>query len=377
MQIKIGSRFEGCVKDLASDGRGVVEHPSGRTFFVPGVWLGESGQFRVAGLKGRIGFGEIVALDEPSLHPERIDPLCPHHQHCGGCPWQFVSYKAQLQAKQDRVEQNLRRLDPKIDILPILPSAASWGYRNRAQLKTDGDSLGYVAAGSNMLVPVTQCPVLNDKNQQTLQSLLDQLPNDKWRPGKRRDWFTVDIDDSSALPSINERLPFRQGNSCQNTVMQQWLKQQLQAIAEGKEVLELFSGSGNLTQIIAASGAAQVTAVEVVDAALEQLQSRQLPGVKTLACNLFDPTDAEKLLPAVKASEILVLDPPRDGLKITEPLLIKKSAIRHVFYISCDLATFARDLRVFQNAGYKVKSVQPLDLFPQTPHVELMGVLQR
>jgi len=379
MQIKKGDRFSGCVKDLTSDGRGVVEHPSGRIFFVVGVWFGEAGEFRVTGLKGRIGFAEVVALDDGTRHPERIAPACAHYGHCGGCPWQFVGYSAQLQAKQQRTVKNLRRLDPNINVRPILPSEQAWGYRNRAQFKTDGEQLGYVAAGSNRLIPVEQCPILNPVNQKTLQALLAKLPDPDWRPAAGRGWTTIDIDDNTEASSvsINARLPFRQGNTAQNQVMRQWLAAQLAQIAIGKNVLELFCGSGNLTEEIVESGAGQVVAVEVVETALEQLRSLALPGVKTVACNLFDAVDTEKLIPYVKTSEILVLDPPRDGLKVTEPLLIKKSAIRHICYISCDLATFVRDLQVFQRAGFRVQEVQPLDLFPQTPHVELMGVLHR
>jgi 23S rRNA (uracil1939-C5)-methyltransferase len=75
-------------------------------------------------------------------------------------------------------------------------------------------------------------------------------------------------------------------------------------------------------------------------------------------------------------ASILVLDPPRDGFKLAGLLLTKKHRFRDVFYISCDPATFARDIEAFIRAGFRPVEIQPLDLFPHTPHVELLCWLQ-
>ncbi|WP_075186327.1 class I SAM-dependent RNA methyltransferase [Teredinibacter haidensis] len=378
-EIKVGKTFSGVVKDLASDGRGVVTHPQGRTFFVPGVWLGETGEFRIAGLKGRIGFAEVITLEESSRHTKRVDAPCPHHGHCGGCPWQFIEYGEQLAAKQARVEQAMRRLGCDSKVLPIIPSSKSLAYRNRAQLKTDGNNIGYMAVNSNRLVGVESCPILSEKNQSTLAGLLAQLPNRQWKPEGKHKWITLDIDESvdAETASINSRLPFQQGNSEQNKKMCDWLSAGLGRLEEGKTVLELFCGSGNLTEVIARSGAKQVFAVEVVEAAVDQLKHKKLEMVLPIICNLFSEQGAESLLPLVKQAEVLVLDPPREGLKISSPLFSRRSAIRSVFYISCDLATFGRDLAEFIKNGFRLKDVQPLDMFPHTPHIELMAELYR
>lgn len=383
MQITIGSQFTGSVKDLASDGRGVVIHPSGRTFFVPGVWRDEQGTFKVTGLKGRIGFAEPLSIDNSSRSSARVTAPCQHHgfshAHCGGCPWQSIAYPEQLAAKQQRAQQNLQRLGCADKLLPILASPNEWAYRNRAQFKTDGTRMGYVAAQSNQLVAIEHCPILSEHNQETLEQLQAHLPNDDWRPARKQKWTTLDIDEDTPADavSVNTRRPFRQANTAQNDVIRHWLQHKLAAIAPQKTVLELFCGSGNLTEVIVASGAKKIIAVEGVDTALTQLRDKKLTGVTGVACDLFSDKSAEKLLPYVKTAEILVLDPPRDGLKVTAPLFIKKSAVQSVFYISCDLATFCRDMALFQQQGFKVKEIQPLDMFPHTPHIELMAALEK
>ena len=175
--------FSGQVRDLATDGRGVVLHPSGRAVFVDGVWVDEVGEFRITEIKGRSAFAEIVALTETS--PQRVSPVCSHHgfgaNTCGGCPWQFMDYAAQLQAKQQRVENGLKRLNIGNRVQNIWPSPRTEGYRNRAQFKTDGKKLGFLAAHSRQITEVIDCPILSDKNRHTLADMRKTLPNTAWR----------------------------------------------------------------------------------------------------------------------------------------------------------------------------------------------------
>ena len=377
----IGQVFEAEVIGLADTGNAVVEHPDGRRLFVAGAWPGERIRVRVKELKSQYGIGELVELLEASS--SRVEPPCPFHGFaanlCGGCPWMFVDYPAQLQAKQQRVEQALQRLTASPRVLPIIPAPQPLGYRVRAQLKTDGRELGFVANGQRQLAAVDDCLVLTEHNRATLKALRQSLPNGDWTPARKQDWVTLDIDESASEidVSINKRLPFQQANRQQNDAMRAWLSHQLQALPRDLPVLELFAGSGNFTEVIAAAGFTSITAVEVVDEAIAGLAARMLPGVTAVTGDLFNETAFAELLQGQRAAEILVLDPPRDGLKCRNGLFDRRSRLRKVFYISCDLATFSRDLRDFLAAGYQLEELQPVDLFPQTPHVELLAHLRR
>src|SRR5690606_6236211 len=184
-----GEIFTATVRDLASDGRGIASHPGGLTVFVPGVWPGEQGRFRFLELQNRVGRAELVELLEAS--PERTTPRCPHHGFaagdCGGCPWQFMSYPAQLAAKQARVEAALAGFGPAV-LHPIWPSPNIYASRNRAQLKTDGKQLGYLSAANHRLAAIEQCPILTAPNRETLAGLIARLPNREWESagGSRR-----------------------------------------------------------------------------------------------------------------------------------------------------------------------------------------------
>jgi 23S rRNA (uracil1939-C5)-methyltransferase len=376
-----GQIFEAKVIGLADTGNAVVEHPDGRRFFVPGAWLGERIRVKVKELKTQYGIGELVELLETS--PERISPPCQFHgfaaDQCGGCAWMFVDYEAQLRAKQQRVEQAIHRLVADQRVLPILQAPEPLGYRVRAQLKTDGHELGFVANAQRQLVAVDDCLVLSPHNRSTLRGLREQLPRPEWAPHRKQDWTTLDIDESVSVESvsINKRLPFQQANRQQNHNMRAWLKNRLEALPRHLPVLELFAGSGNFTDVIAAAGFESITAVEVVPEAVAALRARELPRVLPVTCDLFDETAFADLLQHQRTAEILVLDPPRDGLKCRNGLFDRRSRLREILYVSCDLATFIRDLRDFLAAGYVLDELQPVDLFPQTPHVELLAHLRR
>lgn len=373
---KVGEIFNAEVRDLTSEGSGVVSHPSGRTFFVDDVWPGEIGGFRITGLKGRIGFAEISHLDTTS--PNRQKAPCPYHghsaSHCGGCPWQFMAYHEQLKAKQYRIEKELARADIFDGIKTIWPSEQEFGYRNRTQLKTDGIRVGYVSGRTNKLVPIEDCLVLSDKNRQTLKGIIARLPVSDWQPKRRNEWTTLDMDESVNVDSlsVNKRLPFQQANSRQNLKMKQWLKEKLALLSPDSNVIELFCGSGNFTEVIAQRGFREILAVEGVSEAIEILNQKQLPNVTTLTCNLYDELGLQRVYQHGKNAEILILDPPRDGMKIKQPLFNKNNRLKDILYISCNLSTFARDVKDLMELGYNVIEIQPLDQAPHTPHIEVL-----
>ena len=382
---KTENKFTAIVRDVTSDGRGVVSNPEGKTCFVAGVWPGEEGVFSEQLSNSKVGNAKLEELTLSS--PYRVEAPCIFHGHntlhCGGCPWQFMEYEAQLRLKQEKIIAAFERSGIDVEINTIFPSEKIYSYRNRAQLKTDGMKLGYMASQSNSLVDITDCLVLSDKNRNTLKDMRANLPNDVWKiknkNKKASKWTTLDIDESTTSDnvSVNQRLPFRQANDQQNEVMRNWLKQKIESCSAESKVLELFCGSGNFTSIIAEKGFAGVLAVEGDQAAIDTLNGRQLNSTEALSLDLYSELELDKLLRKAKNVEVLVLDPPRDGLKHAQLVLKKLKKLKKVIYISCDLATFVRDLKAFTKTGFQVLEVQPLDQFPHTPHIELMAVLKR
>ncbi len=249
-----------------------------------------------------------------------------------------------------------------------------FGYRNRAQLKTDGHRLGFVAAETRSLAVVDDCLVLNAHNRATLRDLASMLPRRDWRPARQRDWSYLEIDDGIAAPDVrpNARRPFRQGNTAQNAFMRDWLARTLVSLPEIESALELFAGSGNFTDLLSARAYTSIVAVDSFAPAVEALASRSLPGVQATCLKLDREDDVSRICDTGESAQLLLLDPPREGFPLLGQVLSRGRPLTSMLYISCDLASFCRDAKQALELGWCLEQVQPVDLFPHTPHVELL-----
>jgi len=359
----------------------VVSNAQGKTFFVAGVWPGEKGVFQELSSSNKVNIAKLNELVSPS--PYRVNAPCRYHgysaRYCGACPWQFIDYKAQLAFKQEKIEKALLKVFADANIKTIAPSEKTLSYRNRTQLKTDGVRLGYVAANSNAIVDVEDCLILSDHNRSTLLKLREKLPNSLWRNKKNKAWTTLDIDEDISVGgvSVNKRLPFKQANAQQNAFMKTWLGERLSQNSSSSHILELFCGSGNLTEVIAESTFDKIVAAEYDEEAIARLSDKNLPSVDARCVNLYEEPALKLLLTKVKKTNILVLDPPRDGLKHAKIITKKLGRLHKIYYVSCNLATFTRDVMIFSDAGFQLRELQAVDQFPHTPHIELLAELYR
>ena len=368
--------FTGIVRDLSADGRGVVQAPDGQVVFVAGVWQGEKVEIERS-RRGKSTSAELISLLQPL--DARRTPECEYHRDgsCGGCPWMFVDYPTQIKQKQARLEKVLERINSNIAGCSVLGARETLNYRNRAQFKSDGVKLGYVAQGSHKIADVTHCPVLNEVNQVHLRALRQSLPNSDWRPNKKRQWTTIDIDDERGTPLVNQRQAFRQGNSEQNEQLRVWLRNRLANLSRPNTVFELFCGSGNLTEVIAEQVDVPVIAIEGDEMSLDALSALNLSKVKPVGINLFSEHSIVDDMPNCQSGIGVVLDPPRDGLTEREALKPWFTRAEWVVYVSCDLATWERDAAFLHSCGLDLDEATGLDMFPQTPHIETLSVFTR
>lgn len=393
--LKKGEIFEAEVIDLASDGQAVVKHESGITCFSLGLWLGERGRFRVSELKRTYAHLELLEITRKS--EDRREAPCSYASDkagaCGGCTWMFINYSAQLLYKQERVKLAIGRLNSSWQnrVTNIVGSDEEFAYRNRVQLKSDSKRLGFFEAKSHRLVDIEHCAVLVHPLNKSLNILRQSLPNKAWVPRAKHKWVTIDIDDEISpndldpeIITINQRLPFRQANDAQNRKMRGWLRDTIASIIskgyrehETIKCTELFCGAGNFTSVLSEQPQLELHVAECTDVSVEKIKNENWFNGEAYTLDLFDEAQFKGFLKRCKGMDILVLDPPRDGFKVKSGLFVKSVAPKHVVYISCDLATFIRDLAEFAENGYELKTLTPIDLFPQTPHIELMAHIVR
>lgn len=376
--------IRGKVRDLTVKGLGVVDHPDGGVLFVPGAWPGDEGSFMVEWMDNRYGKASVVEVDVPSM--ERVMPLCPHqgygHGACGGCSWMIGSYESQLRSKEKIVKHALQRagFSPgETGLQPILGAERYWGYRNRAQFKTDGEEIGFVSAASHILVPVKDCLVLSDANRRLLYQLRRRLPNPQWRPKGGFLWNFIEIDENSDPDQlvINERRFFQQANAPQNEKIKTWLKEQLRRHALSETMLELFAGDGNLTRAAAAVGFTRIIAVDISGCPAGRKTAMDFPAVRMLETDLYHLPDLHALRRHCQSPRILLLDPPRAGFRYFPRLLNIFPEIQIIYYVSCHLGTFVRDACALRRRQWMLAEVQPLDMFPHTPHIEILSRFEK
>lgn len=377
-------KFKGRITHLSQKGLGVVKNEQNQiTYFVFGTWPGDIGEFEITDKplnNKKFAYAKLVQLIHPS--EQRQSPRCAHihleENGCTGCPWMIADYTSQLEQKRNRFIYAMQRVGfdaSMLNVGAVQPAPDLYGYRNRCQLKTNGAQLGFISEQSHHMAPINDCIVLNDACRALLTSVIRQLPNTRWKTDTNQNWNFIELDDDMQANDIviNQKRPFKQGNSIQNSRMRDWLRQKLAQNPHLGKVVELFCGSGNFTQIIAESNCASVIAYEVDAITVEILKSRHLRNVSPQKIDLFDPWIWKKLQPHVQDAHTLVLDPPRAGLKKHQGFFNSFRTLETILYISCNPETFARDAWFFHQQGWSINEIQLLDLFPHTPHIELMA----
>ena len=396
---------------------------------IPKTAPGDTVTARIVEAKERYSVGEIVRILKPSSL--RQEPPCPYVAHCGGCPWQHVRYESQLLAKQKSVEDALQRIGKLrgFELKPIIASPLIYNYRRRIRLQRDGSKrLGFFSSFSHHLIEIGRCLIADDKLNGLIEKLRrwsaelitdvehlevvtgdqpneivivgqsagafnsrdssicerlleeDQLLNGLIvrGPDWRRIWGEVSV---SVIPEdgLCVRVDgdvFTQVNSLGNRQLLNELLAAADFIPDDR-VLELYSGAGNFTQSIA-QRVGDIVAVEGYRPAFESgKRSAELNGINNIhwICSPVPAALAQLKKQRQRYSKI-VLDPPRTGAKGIEGDLAALDAEK-ILYISCNPTTLARDLAALSKQGYSLRSVQPVDLFPHTFHVEAIATLVR
>jgi 23S rRNA (uracil1939-C5)-methyltransferase len=360
--------FEVRIERLAAGGEGVGRLPDGRVVFVAFAAPGDLARVAVEEEHRRFARGRLVELVEPG--PGRTEPACPAFGVCGGCTWQHLDYATQLAARREIALDALRRIggiEPPGDVR-LHPSPAPYGYRSRTRLLVRGGRVGYRRRRSHELCAVERCPVLAPELEARLAELARRPPRDG------------EIEIGGAAQRVaQDELPIESGVFAQsNALLAGALAEAVAAAAGGGGLaLELFAGAGTLTLSLARRFA-RVEAVEGSARAAEQLRANLAAAGLANVSIVNAPVELALAQRAESRSvpECVVLDPPRTGLSAPALASLARLGARRLVYLSCDPATFARDLSALRRATpCSLARVEIFDLFPQTAHVEVLGLV--
>lgn len=420
----------------------------GKAVFVERAAPGDVVAVEVTEEKPSFARARVVRLEEAS--PDRVLPFCEVGGACGGCPWQHLSYEAQLSAKRANVVAALART-AHFDagcaeelVGECAPSKRRTGYRNKLELAAskapDGSlALGFAREGSHEPVVPASCPIavpLVQKAPKALRGALRFLAGSQelgiFRVGVRGSVRTKDVEialwtEPGAFPRaaaaktlgsalkatsvvrvLAERGKARKVKKVEvlsgkgfweedlcgyrfrtsapsffqvNTAQAEKLvAAALDGLAQGSSgglagmlVADLYAGGGTFSIPLARAGA-DVLAVESAGSSVRDL--RRNAEANHAQVEVIGG-DAARELPELGGLDALVVDPPRAGLADGVVDSIAAAAPARVAYISCNPATWARDVARFEQAGYRLAQATPVDMFPQTPHIEVASIFER
>lgn len=416
--------FEVEIDGIASSGAGVGRLPEGRAVFVHRTAPGERVRIRLTEEKKRWARGRLVEILEASS--ERRAAPCPHYDRCGGCTLEHLEYASQLRWKGRIVADALERIGGlSAEVPPVDPSPREFGYRSRVTLtlrRLGGDRVvaGFhelgrpgriVDLGGECLLPDPAISRVWEGIREgwgpgaralpagrelrlTLRSLEEGVllvieggtgEGDLVELLRRVDGLVaawrVDDGGSRAVAGpevltesfLGEAVEIRGSVFLQvNRAAGEGLQRRLLEVVGDPadlDVVDAYCGLGVLGRLLARRGA-RVVGIESDPEAVRGARADASPRQEIVD----GPVEVE--LPGTLPADLVLLNPPRQGLDDRVPEILVASTVERLVYVSCDPATLARDLKRL-SPTYRVRSVEAFDLFPQTAHVEVVTVLER
>jgi len=429
---KIDEKYRNCgnkiimakitIQKVVFGGKGLSKLEDGKTCFVPYVLPDEEVEIEIN--KDKKNFCEATPKNILKSNEYRKDPPCKYYTICGGCDFQHILYEYQLKLKKEALEETLNRIAKEnIQIEKIIPSSSELFYRNKVQLKYDGEKLGFFKAESNEVVDIENCPITDEGINKAIDFLKNFLKNKNfikeihiYKSSTEKalvkfiteEYFELDFEDfkekfpinlsavaiykkhkrlkTYGTPFVFEKVnqytfrvsidSFFQVNKYQ---IENFINEVLVEIPEDKSLTigDLFCGVGTLS-IPTAKKVKKVFGIEISKSAVKDAKyNARINSVNNVNFYEIVADKAGDFLFGFN-SGILIFDPPRTGLskKLIKKVLELKS-LRKIIYVSCYPPTLARDITLLKEGGFKLEKLKMIDMFPQTHHIEAIAVLNK
>lgn len=404
--------FEVRLSSLAYGGSAFGRLEDGRAVFVPFALPGEL--VRARAVEEKTGFvrAELEAVLEAS--PHRTQPRCRHFGQCGGCHYQHMPYRSQLEAKRSILVEQLARIGgiESPEVSPVV-HGEPWSYRNHIQfhLRADG-RLGFMPRQGAQPFAVQECHLPEEMLAQSWPNLdfeaLPEVERIGLRAGQEEDiqiilegreegvpevlvedfpYSVVHLNAAESVTLVGSDFVFMkilerefrvsagaffQVNSAVAGMM---VEHVLQALPQGEIdlLLELYSGVGLFSAFLAPRVKRLVAVESSPDACADfEVNLGEFDNVELYEAPVEMTLQSLKLKP-----DVILVDPPRAGLERKVLDRIIEMAASLLVYVSCDPATLGRDAKRLVRGGYRLQQATPFDMFPQTYHIESISVWSR
>jgi 23S rRNA (uracil1939-C5)-methyltransferase len=393
--LRPGDRLELALESWGRLGEAMARHEETPVFVFGGV-PGERVTAEVVRVHRKYVSAKVVGVLEPSQ--DRVEPPCPYFGECTGCQWQHLDYSGQLAAKREKVMDALARVGglEGVFVDETVPSGSRYGYRNHARFTVSRQGeLGFVNRETRRFVRVENCLLMRPGINRILEHLQDRCqettqlsirggvgnaasaeeylvqppilnPAVTVATGQKR--YVETVGDSRFLVSSPS---FFQVNVEQAAKAAEVVQEGL-GLGPEDVLLDAYTGVGTFA-VLLAPHVGKVIAVEESSAAVADARE----NAAAVSNVEFVLGRTENVLGELSVRpDAVVLDPPRSGCQPQALASLLEKAPQRVAYVSCDAETLARDLRILCAGGYAIDLVVPIDMFPQTHHVECVALLR-
>jgi len=400
------------IEQMVYRGDGLAHLEDGRVIFVSFTLPGEI--IEIDSPRDRNGVLAALPVKIESPSPDRIQPQCPYFGECGGCQYQHINYPRQLEFKKAILKEQLDRFGGlyNVRINDPIASPNQLAYRNHVQFHLDSEGKpGFQRAQSHDVIPIERCLIVEDSINELKNTLNFDPESGIERVAIRDDGagtplvfltgktnnppeFEVDFPLNVLYRSPAGDIPLSGESFNQFTILGKEFQvsagsffQTNRDVAEimakividtaeidnHSTVLDCYCGVGFFSRFLA-DRAGRMIGIESSEDACNDF-AVNLDAYENV--ELYQG-NVEVILPHLDIHpNLAVVDPPRAGIAPAGMKALMKSRPGQVIYISCDPSTLARDLKIMGQAGYAIESVTPVDMFPQTYHIETITALRR
>jgi len=372
--MQIGEIVTFTIHDIAFGGEG-VGRINDFVVFVPFVLIGEEVEAELTEVKKNFARAKLVRVVRPS--PDRVQAPCPYFAACGGCQYQHIAYETQLRIKHKQIADLFERIG-KISrdvIAPVIPCPQPYGYRNRVMIRSQWNkpeqklNIGFVRWDCGLVEDIKACQIAEPP-------INEQIEHVRAHPPPKGGIKIV-----LRIPPENWEVPrdsFFQNNFF---LLPELVKTARNFLAGGgaRHLIDLYCGVG-FFGIELADLVDSFVGVEYDQQAIKSARRNLVLHQRTNGD--FISGDVERVVPDLlkkfsPGATSLLLDPPRKGCPRELLELLRRERPSQIIYVSCHPATMARDLNVLCADGvFNLMQVVPLDMFPQTQHVECVAELR-
>jgi 23S rRNA (uracil1939-C5)-methyltransferase len=421
-----GDEIETAIEKPAAGGRMIARH-AGQILLVSGAIPGERVTVRIDRVEKRLAFASTVTIVTPSADRRDAgpDPLC------GGCVYAHIAYPRQVGLKSEIVADAFTRIGhlPIESAVPIAPSPEA-GYRMKARLRLTRDGVGFYREHTHDICDARQTRQLMPASLDAIDAAVSALKDTRGdvdafelsenMAADQRALHADVVPDARTLvaalervvdaagltgctargrvgplvrigdPAVADPIAALTGNraaggqlrrqpasffQANRFLLTELVLTVLDAVPANGTVLDLYAGVGLFSIALAATGHGGITAVEGDRNSAADLKENAAAFPAAIRATVGRVED--HAAPRGEIADTIIVDPPRTGISREAMDAVAGHGASRIIYVSCDPPTMARDARRLLDAGYDLESLRGFDLFPNTPHVESVGVFER